>query len=247
MSTAKVAVVQVGSVPYDTPRTMDVVRAQAAQCSEQGAQLIVFPEALIGGYPKGEDFGVQDRTAKRRRTRAISPVLSDSAIECIRTDRNASWARIALERAGSYLVIGVVERALGSLYCTVLVLRVRTVSLMGKHRKVMPTAMERVIWGSGDGSTMLPCIPTPLGRLGAVICWENYMPLLRMHMYARGIQLYCAPTVDDRDSWIPTMQHIAVEGRCFVLIRLPIRRPSAVGQGRKSGRRRGQSGAWRRR
>jgi nitrilase len=86
---------------------------------------------------------------------------------------------------------------------------------MGKHRKVMPTAMERVIWGCGDGST-LPVFATPLGRLGAVICWENYMPLLRMHMYAKGIQLYCAPTVDDRDSWIPSMQHIAIEGRCFV-------------------------------
>jgi nitrilase len=115
----------------------------------------------------------------------------------------------------AYLVIGVVERALGTLYCTVLFFSPDG-ALMGKHRKVMPTAMERVIWGCGDGST-LPVFATPLGRLGAVICWENYMPLLRMHMYAKGIQLYCAPTVDDRDSWIPSMQHIAIEGRCFVL------------------------------
>jgi len=89
-------------------------------------------------------------------------------------------------------------------------------SIIGKHRKVMPTAVERLIWGFGDGST-LQVVDTPLGKLGAAICWENYMPLLRTAMYAQGVELYCAPTVDDRDSWIPTMQHIAVEGRCFVL------------------------------
>jgi nitrilase len=75
--------------------------------------------------------------------------------------------------------------------------------------------MERLIWGFGDGST-LPVYDTPLGKLGAVICWENYMPLMRMAMYAKGIQLYCAPTADDRDTWMATMQHVALEGRCFV-------------------------------
>jgi nitrilase len=87
---------------------------------------------------------------------------------------------------------------------------------MGKHRKLMPTAMERLVWGMGDGSTM-PVFDTPVGKIGAVICWENYMPLLRTAMYAKGIQLYCAPTVDDRDTWARSMQHIAFEGRCFVL------------------------------
>lgn len=87
---------------------------------------------------------------------------------------------------------------------------------MGKHRKLMPTAAERLVWGFGDGST-LPVFDTPIGRLGAVICWENYMPLLRMHMYSRGIEIYCAPTADDRETWISTMRHIALEGRCFVL------------------------------
>ena len=88
--------------------------------------------------------------------------------------------------------------------------------MLGKHRKLMPTAMERVIWGSGDGST-LPVVTTKLGRIGSVICWENYMPLLRTAMYAKGIELYCAITVDDRETWIPTVRHIALEGRCFVL------------------------------
>ncbi len=89
-------------------------------------------------------------------------------------------------------------------------------TLAGKHRKVMPTAMERLIWGYGDGST-LTVIDTGLGKAGAVICWENYMPAMRMAMYAKGVELYCAPTVDDRDTWALSMRHIAFEGRCFVL------------------------------
>ena len=88
--------------------------------------------------------------------------------------------------------------------------------MLGKHRKLMPTAAERLVWGYGDGST-LPVLDTAAGRLGAVICWENYMPLLRMAMYAKGVQVWCAPTADARDTWIATMRHIACEGRCFVL------------------------------
>jgi nitrilase len=80
----------------------------------------------------------------------------------------------------------------------------------------MPTAGERLLWGFGDGSTM-PVFATPAGNIGAVICWENYMPMLRMAMYAKGIGIYCAPTADDRETWLPTMRHIALEGRCFVL------------------------------
>jgi nitrilase len=114
-----------------------------------------------------------------------------------------------------HLVVGVIERAGGTLFCTVLIFAPDG-RLLGKHRKVMPTALERLVWGQGDGST-LPVVDTPLGKIGAVICWENYMPMLRMAMYAKGVQLYCAPTVDDRETWLPTMRHIALEGRCFVL------------------------------
>ena len=114
-----------------------------------------------------------------------------------------------------YLVVGVIERDGGTLYCTVVFFSPDG-AYLGKHRKVMPTGSERLVWGYGDGST-LPVYDTPLGRLGAVICWENYMPLLRTAMYAKNIQLYCAPTADGRDTWLPTMQHIALEGRCFVL------------------------------
>ena len=82
--------------------------------------------------------------------------------------------------------------------------------------KEVPTAVERLVWGQGDGST-LPVVDTPAGRAGAVICWENYMPLLRTAMYAKGVEVYCVITVDDRDTWLPTMRHVALEGRCFVL------------------------------
>ena len=121
----------------------------------------------------------------------------------------------AARENGILLVVGVVERDGGTLYCTVLFFGPDG-SFLGKHRKVMPTASERLVWGFGDGSTM-PVFHTPLGKVGAVICWENYLPLLRATMYAKGIEIYCAPTADARDTWIASMRHIAVEGRCFVL------------------------------
>jgi nitrilase len=114
-----------------------------------------------------------------------------------------------------FLVVGVMERERGTLYCTALVFAPDGTCL-GKRRKLMPTAAERVIWGMGDGST-LNVHDTEIGKLGAVLCWESYMPLLRTAMYAKGIELYCAPTADGRPTWIATMQHIAMEGRCFVL------------------------------
>ena len=106
-----------------------------------------------------------------------------------------------------WLVIGVIERGGGTLYCTVLFFAPDG-TLAAKHRKLMPTALERLVWGFGDGST-LPVVETGFGRAGAVICWENYMPLLRTTMYGKGIQLYCAPTVDDREVWQSSMRHIA--------------------------------------
>jgi nitrilase len=127
------------------------------------------------------------------------------------TDRLSAIARASR----MHLVIGVVERQGGTLYCTVLFFGPEG-SYLGRHRKLMPTGSERLVWGFGDGST-LPVLDTEVGRVGAVICWENYMPLLRAAMYAKGIEIYCAPTADGRDTWLPTVQHIAQEGRCFVL------------------------------
>lgn len=125
----------------------------------------------------------------------------------------------AARAAGVYLVIGIIERDIeyssGTLFCTTLYFG-PSGKLLGKHRKLKPTASERLIWGEGDGST-LTVVETPFGRLGGLICWENYMPLARAAMYAKGIDLYVAPTADARDVWQSTIRHIALEGRCFVL------------------------------
>ena len=205
----RAAVVQAAPVVFDLSATIEKVRALTADAASQGAQLVVFPEAFVSSYPKGLDFGarVGSRTLEGRR---MFRRYFESAVEL----PNPELAAIARDHA-VYLVIGVIERDGGTLYCTVLFFA-PSGEMLGKHRKLMPTAMERLVWGMGDGSTM-PVFDTPLGRLGAVICWENYMPLLRMAMYAKGIELYCAPTVDDRDTWARSMQHIAFEGRCFVL------------------------------
>ena len=208
----RVAVIQAGSVAFDTDATLVRVERLVADAASAGAVLAVLPEALIGGYPKGADFGA---TVGRRTPegRAWFARYRDAAIEVPgpSTDRLGELARAH----AMHLVVGVIERDGGTLYCTAVFLG-RDGALLGKHRKVMPTAVERLIWGQGDGST-LPVIETEIGRLGAVICWENYMPQLRLAMYAQGIQLYCAPTVDDREAWQGTMRHIALEGRCFVL------------------------------
>lgn len=208
----RVAVVQAAPVVFDRDATLEKVRALAAGAASRGARMAVFPEAFLSGYPKGLDFGARigGRTAEGRR---MFRRYFESAVDIPGTAVDALGG-IAREHS-IYVVMGVIERDGGTLYCTVLFFDPGG-QLMGKHRKLMPTAMERLVWGMGDGST-LPVFDTPLGRMGAVICWENYMPLLRTAMYAKGIQLYCAPTVDDRDTWARSMQHIAFEGRCFVL------------------------------
>jgi nitrilase len=209
---ATVAVVQAGSVLFDTAASLEKAEGYIAEAAARGARLVLFPEAFLGGYPKGEDFGarVGSRTAEGRELFARYHAGAVDVPGPV-TSRLAELAR----EHSLWIVIGVIERDGGTLYCTVLFFSPAG-ELAGKHRKVMPTAMERLIWGFGDGST-LPVIDTGFGRTGAVICWENYMPLLRAAMYAKGIQIYCAPTVDDRDQWQPTIRHIALEGRCFVL------------------------------
>ncbi|MCU0560340.1 MAG: carbon-nitrogen hydrolase family protein [Desulfobacterales bacterium] len=212
MSFGIVSVVQAGAVPYDRQRSLEKAADLSADAARQGARLVVFPEAFVSAYPKGLDFGarVGMRTPEGRDQYLH---YCKSAVE-VPSPATDMLAKVAAQNRIT-LLIGVIERDGGTLYCTVLFFSPQG-ELVAKHRKLMPTAMERLIWGYGDGST-LPVIATPLGRVGSVICWENYMPLLRMAMYAKGVELYCASTVDDRDSWIPSMRHIAFEGRCFVL------------------------------
>jgi nitrilase len=211
MTSFKAAVVQASPVVFDRERTLMKAEALAADAAARGVSLAVFPEAFVSAYPRGLDFGavVGSRTDQGREDFRR---YWDSSVEVPGPAVDA-LSRIA-RRNRIYLVIGVVERDGGTLYCTVLFFAPDG-TFLGKHRKVMPTASERLVWGFGDGSTM-PIFDTPLGKLGAVICWENYLPLMRVAMYAKGIQLYCAPTADSRDSWIASMRHIAVEGRCFV-------------------------------
>jgi nitrilase len=208
----RAAVVQAASVAFDRARSIEKVRTLTAEAAGQGAELVVFPEAFVSGYPRGSTFGtvVGDRSpAGREEFRRYW----EGAVE-VPGPAVKVLAEIAREHA-VYLVIGVIERDGGTLYCTVLFFDAAGVYL-GKHRKLMPTAAERLIWGFGDGSTM-PVFATPLGRIGAAICWENYMPLYRTTLYAKGVELYCAPTADGRDGWLSTVRHIALEGRCFVL------------------------------
>jgi nitrilase len=211
LTSVRAAVVQAGAVGFDLEAGLDKVERLTADASAGGAQLVVFPEAFLPGYPKGITFGtvVGDRTLEGREH---FQRYFDSSVDVPgpAVDRLAG---IAAENS-LHAVFPVVERDGGTLYCTALFFSPK--GYLGKHRKLMPTAAERLIWGFGDGST-LPVFDTPVGRLGAVICWENYMPLLRMSMYAKGVQIWCAPTADGRETWLSTMRHVALEGRCFVL------------------------------
>ena len=212
MTIVRASVVQAAPVAFDCDATLEKVHALTADAARDKAQLVLFPEAFISAYPRGLDFGacIGARTPEGREDFRR---YFDSAIE-VPGPAVDSLGKAARDNR-VHLVIGVIERDGGTLYCTVLFFAPDG-HYLGKHRKLMPTATERLMWGYGDGST-LPVYDTPLGKLGAVICWENYMPMLRMAMYAKGIQLYCAPTADQRDSWLISMRHIALEGRCFVL------------------------------
>ncbi len=207
-----VAVVQAGSVAFDAEACVDKAVRLIGEAAATGATVILFPEAFITGYPKGLNFGLAVG-ARDPVGREEFRLYLEAAIEVPGPHTARLGEAAAASRA--YVVVGVIERELGTCYCTALFFGPDG-ALLGKHRKLMPTVLERVIWGFGDGST-LTVVESPYGRIGSVICWENYMPMLRMAMYSKNVALYCAPTADDRDTWLPSMQHVALEGRCFVL------------------------------
>jgi len=208
----RVAVVQAGTTLFDTPHTLERMAAHCEAARRDGVELAVFPEAYIGGYPKGLDFGARigSRTAEGREDYLR---YWRAAIEIDGPEVRTIGGFAADMKAN--LVTGVIERDGATLYCTALFFGPDG-ALIGTHRKLMPTASERLVWGQGDGST-IPVLQTPVGRIGSAICWENYMPLLRQSMYARGVEIWCAPTVDERDIWQASMRHIAYEGRMFLL------------------------------
>ncbi len=208
------SVIQASPVFFDKEKTLqkagDLIRAGAKNKS----QLMLFPEVLIPGYPRGLIFGttVGGRTPEGRE---LFLRYWENSIEVPgkETTQLAQWAK----EAKAYVVIGVTERDTISdtLYCSLLYFSPEG-QLLHRHRKIKPTAAERIIWGEGDGSD-LQVMDTPLGKVGGLICWENYMPLARTALYQQGIEIYLAPTADCRDSWQATLTHIACEGRCFVL------------------------------
>ncbi|KAI3622369.1 nitrilase 4 [Moniliophthora roreri] len=218
----RASVVQACTHAYSLPDTLDKLERLTHEAKGEGAQLAVFPEVCIGGYPKMSHFGavVGERSAEGRDeflryySSAIEVSASSPAITRIQTISRDT---------GVFLVVGVIERHGGTLYCTVIFIDPSD-GLVGKHRKLVPTGSERLIWGQGDGSA-IPVLERSFSssngnmkaKLSATICWENYMPLLRYHYYSLGTQIYTAPTVDARPVWQNTMTHIALEGRCFVL------------------------------
>jgi nitrilase len=212
----KVAVVQASPILFDREASLEKAVDLIAQAAGEGGRLILFPEAYIPAYPRGLGFGtvVGSRSPEGRLT--WERYWANSVeVPSPTTERLGEAAR----EAGVYLAMGVIERdsefSGGTLYCTLLYFGPEG-DLLGKHRKIMPTGAERLIWGSGDGST-LTALETEMGTIGGLICWENYMPLARVSMYGKGVEIYLAPTADARERWQATLRHIAMEGRCFVL------------------------------
>jgi nitrilase len=210
MAKVRVAAVQATYVLMDRDATIERVADLTDAAAGQGAQLVVFPEAFIPGTPIWIDTQpIWDGDADWFRLLAENAVVVPGPA----TDRLGAIAR----EHGVWLVVGVQEKEPngGTIYNTVLYFS-SDGSLVEKHRKLMPTGSERTVWGMGDGST-LRVVETPFGRIGGLICWENYMPLARFHMYAQGIDLWLAPTLAPGDAWIATMQHLARENRMFVV------------------------------
>ncbi|HEY3287673.1 MAG TPA: carbon-nitrogen hydrolase family protein [Gemmatimonadaceae bacterium] len=225
MPQSVIAALQVGSAAGGMSETLSRILSFEREITAVGARLVVMPEALLGGYPKGELFGTHLGYRLPEGRDAFAHYYGN-AID-VPGPETAALADLS-QRTGASIVVGVIERDGSTLYCTALFFdAVR--GLAAKHRKLMPTGTERLIWGQGDGST-LPVVDSPAGRLGAAICWENHMPLMRTTMYAKGVEIWCAPTVDERDIWQCSMRHIAHEGRCFVVSACQVQpSPKALG------------------
>ncbi|HEU4760182.1 MAG TPA: carbon-nitrogen hydrolase family protein, partial [Dehalococcoidia bacterium] len=209
-----VAAVQAAPVFLDREATLDKACRLIAEAAAAGARLIVFPESFVPAYP---DWVWAVPPGDQATLNELYAELLDNAVEVPSpaTDRLCRAAK----DAGAYVVMGVTERNTeasgGSLYNTLLYIDPRG-RVLGKHRKLVPTGAERLVWAQGDGST-LAVYDTPLGKLGGLICWENYMPLARYAMYAWGTQIYVAATWDRGEPWLSTLRHIAKEGRVYVI------------------------------
>jgi nitrilase len=207
----KVAAVQAAPVLLDRDATIGKVIALTEQAAAEGARLVAFPEAFVPGYP---DWVWRTRPWDVHATALYARLLDQAVV----TGSPATEALAeAARRLAVWLCVGVDERDdQGSTIYNTLLYFSPDGALAARHRKLMPTGGERLVWGMGDGST-LTVIDAGFARIGGLICWENYMPLARTALYAQGVELYLAPTWDNSDVWVPTLRHIAKEGRTYVL------------------------------
>jgi nitrilase len=210
----KVGLVQDSPVFFDKEKTLDKMEVLIKENASQGCELLVFPESYIPGYPRGFLFGakVGSRTPEGK---ALYAEYYKNSMSIEGKDMNRL---IALSKKHNvYLIVGITEKQENnnSLYCSMVYIS-PTDGFLGVHRKIKPTGTERVIWAEAAGESLVT-FNTKIGKLGGLICWENYMPLARMSMYQKGVEIYIAPTADSREEWTTTMKHIALEGRCFVL------------------------------
>ena len=210
----KVCLIQDSPVFFNLEETVRKVERLTEKYAKQGCELIVFPESFIPGYPRGFDFGavIGSRTKEGRELYAT---YHENSLDL--EGKHLKRLEKLSKSLGVYLVVGATEkeRVNSSLFCSMLYISPHQ-GLLGVHRKIKPTGTERLVWAEADGSSLVS-FDTPIGRLGGLICWENYMPLARMAMYRKGLDIYIAPTADAREQWTATMRHVALEGRCFVL------------------------------
>ncbi|EAZ81406.1 carbon-nitrogen hydrolase family protein [Algoriphagus machipongonensis] len=209
----KVCLVQESPVFFDKEKTLQKLERLCEKYAKEGNQLIVFPESFIPGYPRGFSFGAKigSRTPEGR---DLYEEYYQNSFDLDSED--LTRLEKLCHQLNIYLVCGVTERMKqhGSLYCSMIYISPK--GLLGVHRKIKPTGIERLVWAEASGDSLVT-FDTKIGKLGGLICWENYMPLARMAMYSQGVEIYIAPTADARESWVDTMRHIAIEGRCFVL------------------------------
>jgi nitrilase len=213
LTRVKVSLVQDAPVAFDKFRTFKKVAKLVEQEASRGAQLILFPESFVPGYPRGLDFGTRVGLRTESGRKSFEMFYNNS----FDLENDGPWLIELSRKHQVYIVLGVTEKTThnGTLYCSMIYTSPHQ-GILGVHRKIKPTAQERVIWGEGDGKDLVT-FDTAIGRLGGLICWENYMPLARQAMYNQGIQIFLAPTADARETWTATMKHVALEGRCFVL------------------------------
>lgn len=209
----KVGVIQAASVAFNLDASIKRTADLMAQNAVKGLDLVVFPEAFISGFPSGTDWGGPATGVRLNQGSVDYQKYFESAITIPSRECDALGELAKLHNVN--LVIGVIERIESTLGCSVLHID-RSGALLHVRRKIMPTMAERTIWGQSDGAS-LSAVDFDFARVGTAICWENYMPLLRQTIYAQNIDVYCAPTADDCTGWVRSMQHIAAEGRCFVI------------------------------